>query len=74
MKTYVIEVSGGPFGSSSLRLVTEKYLTQRGWQLVETETGRKLMIDDKGIVEAVVVDEITNAPKIKEEVRIGEYL
>ena len=76
MKTYVIESSGGAFGNSILRVVTEKFIAQRGWQLVKTESGRKLLVDDKGSVEAAVVDEITdaNAPTIKDEVRIGEYL
>lgn len=75
MKTFVIEVSGGPFGASAVRIVTEKFIEQRGWQLVETESGRKMLVDDKGVVEAMVVDEVAdaNAPTIKEE-RLGEYL
>ncbi len=76
MKTFVIELSGGPFGSSSLRVVNQKYVEQRGWQLVETEQGRKLLVDDKGNVEAMVVDEVpaANAPKFNEEDRQGVYM
>jgi len=64
MTTYLIE-SPGPFGNSSLRVVDDKWIARRGWQMIKTKQARTFLIDDKGRVEAAIVDEVLSPEDVK---------
>lgn len=64
MSVYVIEVSS-TFGATALRVVDDKYIEQRGWQKVKTQSDRLLLIDDHGNVEAMIIDGVDDPEAVK---------
>lgn len=71
MANYVIEVPG-PFGSTTLRVVDEKWFDRWNWRVVTTAMKKRLAINEHGMVEAVVVDDVPDNLQLKEE--SGQYL
>ena len=60
--TYLIEISGGGsmFGGMppQMRVMDDKYIERMRWTKIRTKSGKEVLIDDEGSVEAIIVDEI----------------
>ncbi len=62
-----------PLGGSHLRVDTAKWLDQRGWTRMTTKEGKEILVDDKGSVDAFVVDTVEDTEKDL-EIEFGHYL